>query len=351
MLKKIVSIIADQHNAGIKQADNHPRNFLSSGNKIYAIDGGGVDIRHIGKSLSKTKSLKNLGLFFSHFHPTLDALIPTAFPVYAKQRHIPLANKDYRQLMGEIKRQRIKEKKTYLKKIFRECTAFVKRKKNSHHIICNRNYYTKEMVGFINEPETLITNSRVLEKNDLFVLARIDIDGQALVVKQYNIKNNTPPFIRNIHCSPARLSWKNAHLLTFLGVPTPKPVMFMEKKYNPLGVPAYFVMEYEVGVDSYYSFTSNILKGMDPNALGGRFSDLLQRLADASITHGDLKADNFLVSDRGLYLVNLETLSEHQCRRLFKQAYKKDCRRLIESLQDLPQALELFSSRIAKLEL
>ncbi len=43
--KQIVQKIAVLHNAGIKQNDLHLGNFLISNNRIYTIDGDGVDFK------------------------------------------------------------------------------------------------------------------------------------------------------------------------------------------------------------------------------------------------------------------------------------------------------------------
>ncbi|MCP4682083.1 MAG: hypothetical protein GY864_07105, partial [Desulfobacterales bacterium] len=79
LLNRVVSVIADQHEAGLKQDDLHLGNFLLAGNDIYTIDGDAVDAHLMGKPLAPEKSLKNISLFFAQFHPRFDRLAPVAF--------------------------------------------------------------------------------------------------------------------------------------------------------------------------------------------------------------------------------------------------------------------------------
>ena len=86
LLKQIVSIIADQHEAGLTHDDLHMGNFLLAGNDIYTIDGDAVNVRHKGRALSEVKSLGNLGLFFAQIYPRYNHLISDAFKVYLEKR-------------------------------------------------------------------------------------------------------------------------------------------------------------------------------------------------------------------------------------------------------------------------
>ncbi len=53
LLKRIAVVIAEQHEAGLKQKDLHLGNFLLSDNDIYTIDGDTVDTRQMGTPLPK----------------------------------------------------------------------------------------------------------------------------------------------------------------------------------------------------------------------------------------------------------------------------------------------------------
>jgi len=111
LLEQIVSVIADQHKAGLTHDDLHMGNFILSGNDIYTIDGADVNVRRRGKPLSKAKSLKNLGAFFAQIYPRFDRLVPDAFMGYLKKRAWPKNTILYYRLTKKIRAQRKKRKK------------------------------------------------------------------------------------------------------------------------------------------------------------------------------------------------------------------------------------------------
>ena len=62
IMNRGVTLIADQHESGLKQDDLHGKNLLLVGNDVYAIDGAAIDVRQQGKPLPIAESLENLAL-------------------------------------------------------------------------------------------------------------------------------------------------------------------------------------------------------------------------------------------------------------------------------------------------
>jgi tRNA A-37 threonylcarbamoyl transferase component Bud32 len=351
LLSRTLAVIAKQHQAGLKQDDPHLGNFLLAEEDIYTIDGAAVDIRQIGKPLSKAQSLRNLGLFFAQLNPRFDRLAANAFEIYAEQRQWPLDKRLRSQLLKEICSQRNHRKKRYLTKIYRECSDFVCRKAWDFFLVCDRSFYHGSAVPFLTNPDPFLDADAKIKDGNTSTVALVDMDGQRLVVKRYNIKNPWHAMTRAIRPSRAWISWRNSHRLNILGIPTPKPVALLEKRWGPFRYKAYFVTEYVSGMDAHGWFHSDLSKKKDAEDLVKQFRKLLQSLADASISHGDLKATNFIVTSQGLCTTDLDAMCEHRFRWQFVRAFRQDLDRLRRNWATLPQIDEMFREQLALIQL
>ncbi len=352
LLNRAVTVIADQHEAGLKQDDLHLGNFLLTGNDIYTIDGDAVDAHLMGNPLPQAKSLRNISLFFAQFHPRFDHLAPKAFQRYAKKRTWQEEDGLFSRLTKEIRNQRNHRKKNYLKKIYRECTAFVCRKTWHKLTICDRRFHTEEVVRFLTDPDTVVDSGRLLKDGNSSTVSLVELDGHCFVVKRYNIKNFWHGLKRFFRPSRAWISWRNAHRLSFiLGIPTPKPIMLMEKRWGPFRSTAYFVMEYIEGIDIYHLLHANETKDFSSEKLTNLVGELLQSLAEASISHGDFKATNFVLSGEKLFVLDLDAMREHRFRCRFRRAFERDLNRFMQNWVDLPVIAERFFDQVNKLKI
>ena len=346
-----LSAIAAQHEAGIKQDDLHLDNFLLSGDDIFTIDGNSVDARRIGKPLGKTKSLENLGLFFAQLYPKFDYLVPKAFSAYADKRAWPVTQALSARLIKKIKTRRNQRKKNILKKIYRECTEFACQKNWDQFLVCERSFHNEPISRFLADPDTVINSGKLLKDGNSSTVALVKIGARSLVVKRYNIKNIQHALKRCLRPSRAWVSWHNAHLLTILGIPTPKPIALLEKRWGPFRFKAYLVSEYVGGLDFYHLLHPDNAKKADRKILAERFGKLIQSLADASISHGDFKATNFIVTDDGISIIDLDAMCEHRFRWRFKHMFKKDGNRWIKNWGELPEIEALFRNQLTQIKL
>jgi len=349
LLKQITLVIAEQHEAGLKQKDLHFGNFLLSDNDIYTIDGDTVDTGQTGTPLPKAISLNNLALFLAQLKPELDRLFFAVFQAYAEKRSWPSDRGLLNQLLKEVKIQRKNGSKKYLHKIFRECTVFVCHKSWNRFMVCDRNFYYGEMKKLIADPDSLIDSSRLLKNGNSATVALVEVNNKLLVVKRNNIKNFIHALKRSPRNTRAWSSWRNSHGLESLGIPTPKPVAFLEKRWGPFRSTSYYISEYIDGTDLYRLITSDSSKEINIKALSIRFGEILKFLADANMSHGDFKATNFIVAGEKLYLIDIEGMREHSCRWSLRRALKRDCRRFMKNWADMPEVAKIFQNQIKEL--
>ncbi len=351
LLKRLAVVIAEQHEAGLKQKDLHLGNFLLSDNDIYTIDGDTVDTRQMGTPLSKAKSMKNIGLYFAQFDPNFDHLFSAAFQAYTAKRSWKADKNLFNRLLKEVKQQRKNRKKKYLHKIFRECTAFVCHKSWNSHMVCDRNFYYGEMKRLIADPDSAIDSSRLLKDGNSATVALAEVDGKCIVIKRYNIKDFMHALKRCPRNTRAWSSWRNAHRLELLGIPTPKPIAFLERRWGPFRSTAYFIAEYVDGTDLYHLITSDKSEKINIEVISKKFGKILKSLANASMSHGDFKATNFIVTEDRLFIIDIEGMREHRFKCSLRRSLKRDCTRFMRNWKDMPEVARIFHNQIKKIKL
>jgi len=351
LLKRTAVVIAEQHETGLKQTDLHLGNFLISDNDIYTIDGDTVDTGQTGTPLPKAMSLNNLGLFLAQLNPNFDHLFSAVFQAYAAKRSWPPDSSLFNQLLKEVKLQRKNRSKKYLHKIFRECTSFVCYKSWSSYMVCDRNFYYGEMKKLLSDPDSAIGSSRLLKNGNSSTVALAEANGKLLAIKRYNIKNFGHALKRCPRNTRAWSSWLNAHRLELLGIPTPKPIAFLESRWGPFRSTSYYISEYIDGTDLYRLITSDRSKEINIESLSIRFGKMFKALADANMSHGDFKATNFIVADEKLYIIDIEGMREHSCRWSLRRSLKRDCRRFMKNWKDMPEVARIFQDQIRKIKL
>jgi len=350
LLNHLVSVLAKQHKAGLSQKDPHTRNFILSGGNIYAIDGDAVYVKHMGKPLSYKRSFKNLGLFFAQFYPVYSNLIHDAFKFYAREREWIPSETLYHSLMKEILQYKDRSEKKYLKKIFRESTDVVCRKSLDRFMVCRRSFYDNAMALFLDNPQILLKNARILKNGNSSTVFLIELSNRLIVVKRYNIKNFLHAIRRSYRKSRAFVSWRNAHLLKSIGINTPNPVAMMEKRFGPLRSVSYILTEYVDGTDIQHFLNSDKAEKIDLPGLMKQFGEMLRKFAFSSISHGDFKATNFILSDEGLlFIADLDAVRKHWSKLKFKKSFREDLLRLMQNWKNTPHIEALFRDEISKI--
>jgi len=217
-------------------------------------------------------------------------------------------------------------------------------------MVCDRNFYHGEMKRLIADPDSVIDSSRLLKNGNSATVAFVEVNNKLLVVKRHNIKNFIHALKRCPRNTRAWSSWRNAHRLELLGIPTPKPIAFLERRWGPFRSTSYYILEYIDGTDLYRLITSDRSKEINIEALSIKFGEMLKLLADANMSHGDFKATNFIVAGKKLYIIDIEGMRKHSCRWSLKRSLKRDCRRFMKNWKHIPKVASAFQNQIRKIK-
>ena len=131
-----------------------------------------------------------------------------------------------------------------------------------------------------------------------------------------------------------------------LGVPTPKPVMLFERRW--LGwIPreSYILCEAIEGETvSGLVDAEDIEQALKLQALDS-FAELFSVFESCKISHGDLKATNFIYDSGKLYVLDLDAMKKHRNSGSFQKFFKKDLDRFVNNWANNPD-YELFRKHV-----
>lgn len=343
LLSEVMRIMSRMHACGVVQQDIHPANFLLSGGEIVTIDGGGIS-RHADVPLNEDDSLRNLACFFAQFLPRYDHLVSQVLPEYLAARGWEEDPGRLGALNRAIERERELRKRNYLDKIFRDCTRFVSESSMDRFFVCERACYSGQMQALINDPDRFMGEGRTLKDGHSATVVLVNLDGRDLVIKRYNIKGPVHGLGRAFRKSRAWVSWGNAHRMEFLGIPSLKPIALIENRLGPLRTSAYLITEYLEGPDAAS------LRQMDnPSGETEALIDILHELSGCQISHGDLKATNFVMTSTGPAIIDLDSMQEHRDKASFEVAFRSDLERFMANWQDVPSLRDRFQGLMTEL--
>jgi tRNA A-37 threonylcarbamoyl transferase component Bud32 len=344
LLQQAVVCIASHHCAGLEQRDIHLNNFLLAGECLYTLDGGGIHDSGDAE-LSVTQSRENLALFFAELYPDDDAFIDRVLPVYLQRRSwssddLPVAT--LRQRINHFRDRRLRR---FLKKVFRDCSAFICEHSWRLFRVYDRTMDSAEMVEFLADPDASLqqADAQYLKQGNTCTLWMTRVDGRHLVVKRYNIKGLRHRLGRAFRKTRAAVSWKNAHRLGMYGILTAQPVALIEERFGPLRGRAWYISEFVAGDDASSLCGQTTLDKVGQIRAGQQVTDLLAQLALSSLRHGDMKATNFILSQQGAVVIDLDAMQKHVAPESFRRAQRRDLMRFMRNWEDCPEIKAMFT--------
>lgn len=343
ILRMAVEAIGKLHNHGVIQQDLHLANFLLADDQLYTIDGGEV-CRRSASPLSEEDGLKNLGLFFAQFYPRHDHLAGIVLPAYEAIRRWDPDPARAKRLQLEIARRREVRKRDYIQKAFRDCTRFACQASLRRFQVCKRNACDDEVAAVLANPEAHMAGGKILKDGNTATVALVQLSDRSLVIKRYNIKNPWHGLRRAFRKSRAWISWSNAWCMEFFGIPALKPVAMIENRLGPLRGTAWLVTEYIEGPDALAR-----LREKDPDDAPEALASILCDLSRAQISHGDLKATNFLMAEEGPVIIDLDAMREYKNPEAFQRAFGKDLDRFMQNWEGCPDLIVRFDALLNKL--
>ena len=135
----------------------------------------------------------------------------------------------------------------------------------------------------------------------------------------------------------------NAHRLGMYGILTARPVALIEARFGPVRGRAWYISEFVAGDDASSLCGQAMLDKAGQIRAGQKLTDLLAQLALSSLSHGDMKATNFILSERGAVIIDLDAMRKHDAAESFQRAQRRDLRRFMRNWEACPETRAMFA--------
>lgn len=328
ILRPLFGELAELNQAGIFQKDLHLGNFLISADKVFSLDAATMKLEP--HPVDKTRSLRQLAIL-SWYVPgqiRTDAL-PGLLNIYAEKRGWKFTDGDVRTIENYMKRHIRKEIKRQLKKTLRTSGRQVQIKKNGFKAVFDRGFYENlDVQHFLSKLDGLMDTGQILKSRPTSFLSYIDVNGNNVVIKRYNHKGFWHSIRQTLRTSRAKRSWLHGHRLIMLGIDTPKPLAYIEKRIGPVLWKSYVLTGHIKGHNLADAFDDSNISGQKKQDLYRQIRQLMTTLHNNRISHGDFKPTNFIISQGSVYVTDLDAMKVHFCGWLLRKRCSKDIRRL-----------------------
>lgn len=327
LLGAALGLIAQMHSRGLWQEDLHLDNLLLQTGVLHVVDGGGVRAETPGQPLSRERVLANLGVFFAQLPTTVEPFIEELLV------HYLLANSEHalplEALLKEVRKVRAWRLNDFLKKVARDCSLFSARIGAFSARVVRRDAQAR-LHNVLDDPDGFIARGHLYKTGGAATVARIEVDGQPLLIKRYNIKSPLHWCKRFWRPSRAWHSWVEGNRLDFLGIATPRLLSVIERRWLWLRGPAWLITELLGGEDIIARFQPYLNEAPPEDELAA-LDRLFAALIRERISHGDLKGHNLFWEQGRWALIDLDAVQQHSSDASFARAYSKDRARFLRN--------------------
>ena len=327
LLGAALGLIAQMHSRGLWQEDLHLDNLLLQTGVLHVVDGGGVRAETPGQPLSRERVLANLGVFFAQLPTTVEPFIEELLV------HYLLANSEHalplEALLKEVRKIRAWRLNDFLKKVARDCSLFSARIGAFGARVVRRDAQAR-LHNVLDDPDGFIARGHLYKTGGAATVARIEVDGQPLLIKRYNIKSPLHWCKRFWRPSRAWHSWVEGNRLDFLGIATPRLLSVIERRWLWLRGPAWLITELLGGEDIIARFQPYLNEAPPEDELAA-LDRLFAALIRERISHGDLKGHNLFWEQGRWALIDLDAVQQHSSDASFARAYAKDRARFLRN--------------------
>lgn len=316
-LQHLAEWFATLHQYGYIHRDPHLDNFIQSGDRKFLLDYAAIqpdkwrNNPDQAVASNPVLALDNLALLLAQFEPN-PQLCHCLLHAYAQARNWPwLLTLEPLFRLRSHARYCLRERR-YLRKIFRNCTQSRIIHSAAGHGHC-RTTVLEQLKPWLENPDDLFhqDSTELLKNGNSATVCAVKVAGLAIVVKRYNIKSGWHFVRRACRSSRARHAWRAAHLLEFYGLPSATPLAWLQCKKWGMNYRSYFISQQLQG--------KAITIHDKPQC-----EEIIAQLHHYHISHGDLKASNFILLNDKPYLIDLDATSNAHWKNKLTCAYDKD---------------------------
>jgi len=328
LLVPVCKELAKQHSKGVLQKDLHLGNFLLAKGKVFAIDSG--QMQFFSRQIARKRSISQLALLMCCLPAGETGTISRVCEEYARVRGWHFSRSDEALLQKQLIVQKKRVIRKGLRKSLRTSKRHLRIKSGGYVAVLDRGFCQgAEPLDFIERIDGLMDAGKILKDGNTCYVSAVRWNGRAMVVKRYNHKGFIHSLRHTIKRSRARRGWLHGHRLGMLGISTPKPLAYIEQRRGMLVWKSYLVTEYVEGRKLYDFLRDGNVTEEKQSEITRKVGELLDKLGEHRISHGDLKHTNILITENGPVLSDLDGMQVHKLGWAHKIKQNKDIKRFV----------------------
>jgi tRNA A-37 threonylcarbamoyl transferase component Bud32 len=343
LLLRCCQIVAKMHARGIYQDDIHLDNFLYDHDKIWIVDS--ASIKNNNAPLSKKLALQNLGLLLAQTATEKRPEINAVCSLYADIYDGFIIKSA--ELTGAIVRMQQSRWSHYKKKLSRDCSEFWVTKNNTILTIVRKDHLSDELLTKLKNVDQWMAGGNQLKGGNTATVVKVEYNGKPYVIKRYNIKSWRHAISRSLRPTRGWAAWHNSNYLRFNEISTPLPVALVEERFGFIRKRAWLITDYANGLDLLTAArpAASDANLLDLTQLPSLMATLVDQLIAADISHGDMKATNFIVTKKDIQIIDLDAMQIHTNHAKTTAAIKLDINRLLRNW-DEPNIKQEFTAAL-----
>lgn len=333
LLDKFIDFIASMNEKGIYQADLHAGNFLISGQTIYALDPAEIIFRK--KPLSTRRSVHQLAILVASRGINSGSASASCLQTYCRSRNwdcsIQLSS-DFFKILNKVKKKGIKRQQA---KMLRNSSSSLCLKKHPYKAVFDKSFIQtrQDADNFVKNIDHLMESSKNLKNGKTAYICKSKHNGRSIIIKRYNNKGLVYSIRHTIKKSRAFWNWVHSKRLKSLGISTPETFGFVEKKKGPFIYRSYIITEYIEGKNLRSVLNDSSISKARRKDILDYSRNIVHRLHQNFITHGDLKHTNIIIRDGHPVFIDLDGMIVHKFSFLAKIKISRDLARFNRSLR------------------
>ncbi|MBN2130793.1 MAG: hypothetical protein JW741_14925 [Sedimentisphaerales bacterium] len=331
VLCRIAQHLARQHARGIIQSDLHLGNFMIRDEEVFALDPAMMCFRR--GPIGPRRSIRLVARLATMLPEDARPAIESVFAHYAEARSWPIGPRDMERFRTEHRRQRGKAILRRLRKFLRANRCHQAIRRGPWRGLADRRFSEAVKPDAITAGlDEAMGRGRILKDGRTSFVSRVKLGGIDVVVKRYNHKGLLHSLRHTIKGSRAKRSWINSNRLLLLGIPTPRPLAYIEEHRGPFLHRSYFIAEFVNGQELREILRDETIPMDRRQRLIDEVVRTLDRLAGHRISHGDLKHTNILCRDDTVVLIDLDGMRVGGPGWTRNLRYRRDLRRFLLAL-------------------
>lgn len=331
VLCQIARELARHHIKGVVQSDLHMDNFMLRGQTVFSLDVAQISFK--GRALGRRASLRGLGKLLACLSEGRSSDIASMAAVYAEERRWRWNPQDSEALKKRVRATRWKVTRKLVRRTLRTASQTLRFRQGRFRGVFDKPFLGESStIQFCETLDALLREGRVLKDGNTCFVTRVRWRGHDLVIKRYNHKGFWHSLRHTLKGSRARRSWLNAHLLGRLGIPTARPVAYIEQRRGPFLWQSYFIMRFVPGMPVSSLFRSEQASNTQKQQVHEHVLSLLGRMAKYSISHGDMKHMNILFDGDRIILMDLDGMTVGWPGCLWRRRSRRDIDRYLRGL-------------------